>query len=87
MKKKNIIKDTLVNGKIKNGMFLLDNKKSKIYGIPYLLGGYDIKKQRIGVTNKNNLITNISVAKQSLLLFVIGRNYNLNLSYEYERME
>ncbi|MEO8932797.1 MAG: hypothetical protein ABI295_00700 [Xanthomarina sp.] len=80
------IRDTTFNGKIKNGMFYLDNKFLKCWGILYLFGGCQNNKRRIGLSLNTNLITNEAISDEGAFLFIFGAGVNYNASYEFERI-
>lgn len=80
-----IIKDTILTGKHKNGMFYLDNKYLNCDGIPYLFGGCQNNKRRIGITKKGNLIINEAINNEGALLLIIGAGHSYNVAYEYDR--
>ena len=82
-----VVKDTTFNGKIKNGMFYVDNNYYKINGIPYLFGGYSSKKRRIGLSIKGNLIVNKAIAIEGAVLLIFGNGFSYNSSSEFERID
>lgn len=79
------IKDTLLTGKYKKGMFYLDNKFLECHGVPYILGGCNNNKRRIGLTKNGNLLVNEAIDNSGALLLIIGAGYSYNITYEYER--
>ena len=81
-----LIKDTLFNGKIKNGMFYIDNHYYKMTGIPYLAGGYESNKRRIGLSKSGNLIVNKAVSNEGAVLLIIGTGHAYNDSKVFERV-
>lgn len=66
-----LVKDTLLSGKYKNGMFYLDNKFLKCNGLPYIFGGCKSSKRRIGLTKKGNLLVNEAVSNDGAFLLFI----------------
>ncbi len=80
-----VISETVLAGKLKNGMFNIDNAYLSCNGIPYLFGGCRNNKRRIGVTKSGNLLINEAVSNEGALLLIIGSGYNYNVTYEYER--
>ena len=81
------IRDTILNGKLKNGMFYIDNKYLKCKGIPYLFGGCENNKRRIGLSVNNNLITNEAVNNEGAVLLILGGGANYNDSFEFKRIK
>jgi hypothetical protein len=80
-----LVKDTFLLGKYKRGMFYLNNKYIKCTGIPYLFGGCNNNKRRVGITKKGNLLINEAVDNSGALLFFLWAGQSYNLTYEYER--
>lgn len=80
-----VIKDTILTGKHKKGMFYLDNKFLKCWGVPYLFGGCQNNKRRIGITKKGNLLINEAVDNGGAILVIIAGGYSYNVAFEYER--
>ncbi|ABQ08044.1 hypothetical protein [Flavobacterium johnsoniae] len=80
-----VIKDTLLSGKLKKGMFYLDNKFSKCTGIPYFLGGCQSNKRRIGLSKNGNLLINEADSNNGAFLFLFWAGTDYNLTYEYQR--
>ncbi len=81
------IVDTVIGGKLKEGMFYLNNKDLTINGIPFLIGGYESDKRRIGITKDNNLIVNTAIGNEGGVLFIIGAGYQYNKTFEYQRIK
>lgn len=81
------LRDTVFNGKLKNGMFYIDNKFLQCYGIPYLFGGCQHNKRRIGVTKSHNLIINETFNNGGALLLFIGAGVGFNTTFEFERIK
>lgn len=81
-----IVRDTILYGKYKKGMFYLDNKFLDCNGVPYLFGGCRNNKRRIGLTKKGNLLINEAVSNEGAILLIIGAGYSYNLTYEYQRI-
>ncbi|GAA4106079.1 hypothetical protein GCM10022393_00280 [Aquimarina addita] len=82
-----LIKDTLIAGKLKNGMFYLKNIELDCQGIPYIMGGCLHSKRRIGLSKRGNIIVNTAVDNTGALLLVIGTGYTFNSSYEFEKIK
>lgn len=81
------IRDTVFNGKLKNGMFYIDNKFLKCKGVPYLFGGCQNNKRRIGLTENNNLIINEAVSNEGAILLILGAGISYNSSFEFKRIK
>ncbi|MCP2026657.1 putative GH25 family protein [Flavobacterium sp. HSC-32F16] len=87
-KKENaIIENVELGGKLKNGLFYLDNKYLKRNGVPYLAGGYDNYKTRIGLSKDNGLLVNYAFDNSGALLFMFWAGSTYNLGYHYKRIE
>ncbi|WP_353779867.1 hypothetical protein [Winogradskyella sp. 3972H.M.0a.05] len=80
-----IIRDTMLVGKLKKGMFYLDNKYFKCHGVPYIFGGCQSSKRRIGLSKNKTLIVNEAASNEGALLIVLAAGYSYNASYEYSR--
>ncbi len=77
----------IIKGRIKkNGLFYLDNKYFKSNGIPYLWGGIDVKKRRIGLSESGNLIFNGAYCREGALLFLFAAGTSYNNAYEIEKI-
>jgi len=70
----------------KNG-FLKINNKSKISGIPYLIGGIQIKKIELGVTKNKELIINGSESDESAILFIPVSSPKESFIYKFKKIE
>ena len=79
-----LIKDTIILGKYKKGMFYLDNNFLDCHGIPFIFGGCRNNKRRIGLMKNGNLIINEAVSNEGALLLIFGSGYRYNISYEYK---
>lgn len=87
-KKDNIeIESFEVGGKLKNGLFYLDNRYLKRNGIPYLAGGYTNYKTRIGLAKDNGLLVNYAYDNSGAILFLFWAGSDYNLGYHYKRIE
>ncbi|MEP0262806.1 hypothetical protein [Dokdonia sp.] len=84
---KKIVRDTVLTGKLRQGMFYLDDKYLKIRGIPFLFGGYNSNKRRIGISKNDGLIVNEAYGNEGGILIILGSGYTSNASYEYERID
>ena len=80
------IRDTIFDGKLKNGMFYIDNEFLECKGIPYLFGGCQNNKIRIGLSTNNNLIINEAASHEDALLLIFGTGYKYNATFEYQRI-
>ncbi|WP_440715246.1 hypothetical protein [Flavobacterium sp. 22076] len=80
-----IIIDTVLSGKYKKGMFYLDNKFLKCRHIPYLFGGCENNKRRIGLNKNGNLLVNEASDNSGALLLFFWAGSAYNVTYEYQR--
>jgi len=80
------IDSIIIAGKLKKGMFYLENKIFGCHGIPYLLGGCEQKKIRLGITKDDELIVHETFDSSGafLLFFWAGSSYNQ--AYVYSRI-
>ena len=76
-----------LGGKLKKGLFYLDNKYLKRNGVPYLAGGYTNYKTRIGLSKNNNLILQYAYDNSGALLFFMWAGSTYNYAYKYQRIE
>jgi hypothetical protein len=81
-----ILEQATLEGTYKNGMFYLDNKFLKCHGIPFILGGCENTKRRIGLTKEGNLLINEALSNEGAFLIMFGAGYKYNTTYEYKRM-
>jgi hypothetical protein len=82
------LKKQQIKGELKkDGMFYLDNKYLKCNGIPYLFGGCQNDKRRIGISNNKNLIVNEASDNTGALLFLFWAGQSYNSTYEFQRLE
>lgn len=86
-KEDSIIENVELAGKLKNGFFYLDNKYLKRNGIPYLAGGYDNHKTRIGLSKDDGLLVNYAYDNSGAILFMFWAGSSYNLGYHYKRIE
>jgi hypothetical protein len=87
--KDKIIFDSInIKGKIKkNGFYYLANSKVRYNGIPYLLGGYQQTKVRLGLSSKGELIVNKAYESAGALLFFMWAGEQYNTCYLFEKLE
>ncbi len=71
-----LLKDTILTGKLKKGMFYLNNTELDCHGIPYILGGCSNNKRRIAISKQKNLIVNTATDNTGALLLVIGSGHS-----------
>jgi len=76
-----------LGGKLKNGLFYLDNKFLKRNGVPYLAGGYTNYKTRIGLAKDNGLLVNYAYDNSGAILFLFWAGSAYNLGYHYNRIK
>jgi len=81
------IDSTELGVELKNGLFYLDNKYLKRNGIPYLAGGYNNHKTRIGLSKNNGLLVNYAYDNSGAILFLFWAGSSYNLGYHYKRIE
>lgn len=86
-KKDSIVENVELGGKLKNGFFYLDNKYLKRHGVPYLAGGYDNHKTRIGLSKDNGLLVNYAYDNSGALIFMFWAGSTYNLAYHFKRIE
>ena len=86
--KNKIAFDTInIKGKIKkNGFYYLDNSKVYCHGVPYLLGGCQQMKIRIGLSNKGDLIVNQAYESSGALLFFFWAGEQFNTCYFFKKL-
>lgn len=82
-----IIENAEVGGELKNGFFYLDNTYLKRNGVPYLAGGYDNHKTRIGLSKDKGLLVNYAYDNSGAVLFMFWAGSSYNLGYHYNRIE
>ncbi|BDU24384.1 hypothetical protein FLGSB24_11280 [Flavobacterium sp. GSB-24] len=76
-----------LSGKLKNGLFYLDNKFLKRNGVPYLAGGFTNYKTRIGLAKDNGLLVNYAYDNSGAILFLFWAGSAYNLGYHYNRIK
>ena len=81
--------DLIVNYKykIERSGFVRISNKSKVSGVPYLLGGIQIKKIEIAKDKINRLIVNGSEIDESAILFIPVSLPKSNFSYKFQRIK
>lgn len=73
IRKNKVIKRQTLNYKImKDGFLYIKNRNTIISGIPYLLGGVDVKKVRLSLTENNDLIIDDIFDSSGALLLIFG---------------
>ncbi|MCR4032510.1 MULTISPECIES: hypothetical protein [Flavobacterium] len=82
-----IMENAEVGGELKNGFFYLDNKYLKRNGVPYLAGGYNNHKTRIGLSKDNGLLVNYAYDNSGALLFMFWAGSAYNLGFHYKKIE
>jgi len=82
-----LIKEAQLGGKLKKGMFYLDNKQLDCYGIPYIFGGCLNNKRRLAISKNNNLIVNEAVGNEGAFLLIMRSGHRYNSSFEFERIQ
>lgn len=80
-------KEITINGKLKsNGFFHLNNKYLKCHGIPYIFGGCNNHKTRVGLNQDNELLIQYAEENSGAFLLVLGTGYAYNLTYSFNRI-
>ena len=73
--------------KIEKDGFVRISNKSKVSGVPYLLGGIQIKKIEIGKDNLNRLIVNGTEIDESAILLIPISLPKSNFSYKFQTIK
>lgn len=68
------------------GLLKIGKTDIKVHGIPYLLGGSQSKKTRIGLSKDGGLILNHAVDSGGALLLIIGSGYSYDFAYHFKRI-
>lgn len=78
-----------IEGKIRGGFFYFKEKNVDCWGIPFLIGGCQSEKVRLGLTKENALIVNYAHNTAGALLFILGdsRGYNDVITLKKEHYE
>ena len=69
-----------------NGFIKLENE-SQTSGIPYFIGGFQVKKIELGITKNNELIINGSEYDESAILFIPISLPKENFTYRFNKIE
>jgi hypothetical protein len=69
-----------------NGFIKLENE-SQTSGIPYFIGGFQVKKIELGITKNNELIINGSEYDESAILFIPISLPKENFTYKFKKIE
>lgn len=80
------IREDSIKGKIKKGMFYLDNKFLECNGIPYVFGGCQNNKRRIGITKTGSLIINTAYDNGGAMFLILAAGISYNTSFEFFRI-
>lgn len=75
------------DGRLKNGILVLDNYTSGCHGIPFLFGGCRSFQSRIGLTAENNLMVQDYYDNSGALLFVLWAGYTINYAEKFKRIQ
>jgi len=86
-KENETIENVEVEGELKNGLFYLDKKYLKRNGVPYLAGGYEHHKTRIGISKDNGLLVNYAYDNSGALVFMFWAGSAYNLGYHYKLIQ
>ncbi len=84
-----IIETSILTGKLKrNGLFYPDGKNSfECQGIPYILGGCEHLRYRIGIKKGGGLLVEKAYESAGAFLLWIWSGYGFNITYYYEKIE
>ena len=83
-----LVKKIGIEAKLKrNGFIKLKNTKTNCQGIPYIFGGCDQKKMRIGFTKNEQMTVQEAVSNTGAFLFVFGTGYSYNAVYIFDAIE
>lgn len=69
----------------RNGFYYLDNTKTTCHGIPYLFGGCQQTKMRLGLSNKGELIVNTATDNSGAFLFFFWAGQQYNTCYFFKK--
>lgn len=78
---------TKYNYKIKKNGFVKITNKTKISGIPYLIGGIQVTKIELGKTKSNQLIINGTKTDESAVLLIPVSFPKENFTYKFEKID
>ncbi|WP_196894355.1 hypothetical protein [Aureivirga marina] len=82
-----IVKSQVLKYKLKkNGFLYLKNKNFKLTGIPFLIGGFDVKKVRLTLDKEKKLILN-DLNKSFFLMGGVYYGYRYEKIHEYKRVK
>ena len=88
IKGKETIKSQTLKYKFKDDGFLyIKNKNTLIKGIPFIIGGVDVKKVRLALNQKNELIINDIFDSSGALLLILGDAKVWERINSYKRIE
>jgi hypothetical protein len=74
-------------GKIKsNGFYYVGNSKAKCHGVPYLLGGCQKERIRLGLGNNGHLIINQAYESSGAFLFFFWAGEKYNTCYFFKKI-
>ncbi|TCC86612.1 hypothetical protein EZ428_23160 [Pedobacter frigiditerrae] len=88
IKKERLMIDSLIlSGRLQSrGLLKVGKTEVKVHGIPYLLGGTQSKKTRIGVAKDGGLILNHAVDNSGAFLLLIGAGRGFDVAYHFKRI-
>ena len=75
------------DGKLKNGLLVLNNYTSGCHGIPFLFGGCRSFQSRIGLTAEKNLLVQDYYDNSGALLFVMWAGYTINYTEKFKKIQ
>ncbi|MCZ4245481.1 hypothetical protein [Pedobacter punctiformis] len=88
-KKDNFLLDSVtLSAKLQSrGLLLLGNKYVKFHGVPYILGGSESAKTRIGLASDGGLILNHAHDRSGALLLFIAAGRSSDYAYHFKRIK
>lgn len=81
-----LIKKEKIKGKLRRGLFYLDNKYRDCSGIPFIFGTCQKNKRRIGVTKAGQLLVNTSFENSGTAFLVFAAGSTYNTTYMFNRL-
>lgn len=77
----------VIPGKLKHGCYYLKNTILECHGLPYILGGCNNEKTRIGLTKNNDLFIQNAVDNTGAFLLIFASGYSYNYVSFYKRKQ
>lgn len=83
-----LLEELNISGKLEaDGFFLLKNTTRECHGIPYILGGCNIIKRRIGLSQSGDLIIEEAISNEGAFLLIIGSGYSYSSASLIKKIE